>query len=80
MSIRSVIMSYFRRVERKLQNGRAGYQRGVRVLVNGSMNASKPLAPHVAQHAAEKIDDYVEQLEKIITDLLRIEKSSEVVH
>jgi len=73
-------MSYFKRVERKLVTGRAGYQRGVRVLVNGSTNNAKSLPPHVAETAAEKIDEYVQQLEGIISDLLRLERSTEVVH
>lgn len=73
-------MSYYRRMERKLITGRAGYQRGVRVLVNGSTNNAKSLPPHVAETAAERIDDYVQQLEGIISDLLRLEKASEVVH
>ena len=70
----------FRKLEKRLVSGRAGYQNGVRVLVNGSVNCRKSLPPHVAEHAAEKVDEYVQQLETIIADLLRLERQSEVVH
>jgi hypothetical protein len=72
-------MSY-RKVEKRLVSGRLGYQNGIRVLVNGSTNDRRPLAPHIAEHAAERIDDYVTQLETIIADLLQFERQTEVVH
>jgi hypothetical protein len=72
-------MSY-RKVEKRLVSGRLGYQNGIRVLVNGSTNDRRPLAPHIVEHAAEKVDDYVTQLETIIADLLRLERQTEVVH
>ncbi len=72
-------MSY-KRIEKRLVSGRLGYQNGLRVLVNGSTNDRRSLAPHVAEHAAEKVDDYVAQLERVIADILRLERQTEVVH
>ena len=60
---------------------RNNFRNGLTVLVNGSLHPSKSLRPHVAEEAAANVEEYAQQLEKLISEFLIIAKTdNEVMH
>ena len=60
---------------------RNNFRNGLTVLVNGSLNPTRSLRPHVAEEAAANIEEYAQELEKLVSECLVIVKSqNEVVH